>query len=653
MRAGDEALKRADYKAAAAAYGRAAAAGSPDGRLLAKQAKALANAWNFADATNPARRAAELLPGDTEVQLLAARVLLIARAFDEVVDRMSALVAAEPGNVDALIALGNAAAGLQRSEAALVVLAGARHPQQLTALGAAARPRARRSADERAAEAAFGQAVGLKPEAYAPRLAFANFLLAVDRLEEGGAELRQLADTNPNRPLLDHALGSLYVRLGRPAEAEPFLTRAAVPGYEGRSVAVFVLAGLLMDQGRDADALTVLRTAAIVDVSDNELALRLATLELRTGLRSEGLRRLDALIARKFFDAAIVKSRALRLEQPAAAAAAAREAVDARPSSGEARGVLADALLAAGNLENAFVHYDKATRLEPRESAWAIGLAVVALPLGRAEDVLPRVLDAARVNGNDPEAALALVRTMTTLNDYAGAERELQRLRPIAPAWVPERLATGDLMVAQKRWGEARAAFERALQLDPGSVAASGGLIAVDLGEGPLPAALRRAESMIASEPERSRGVVGRGNRLRGECRRAPNRSDTAARARRRSGPRRGGAAPGDTAFYAEPSSRARRLLEGVIAGPPKALSMRLLLGRLYVEQGQGSLAVAQFQAILAEPAQKATDSISASAAARLSPCVSRRRTPAARGPRTSQCPRLFGYHRPRCRREI
>jgi len=63
----------------------------------------------------------------------------------------------------------------------------------------------------------------------------------------------------------------------------------------------------------------------------------------------------------------------------------------------------------------------------------------------------------------------------------------------------------------------------------------------------------------------------------------------------------------------------ARRLLEGVIARRPKALSMRLLLGRLYVEQGQGSLAVAQFQAILAEPAQKATDSISASAAAQLS----------------------------------
>ena len=163
--------------------------------------------------------------------------------------------------------------------------------------------------------------------------------------------------------------------------------------------------------------------------------------------------------------------------------------------------MLADALLAAGDLENAFMHYDEATRLEPRESTWAIGLAGVALPLGRAGDVLPRVLDAARVNGNDPEAALALVRTMTTLNDYAGAERELQRLRPIAPASVPERLATGDLMVAQKRWGEARAAFERALQLAPGSVAASSGLVAVDLGEGLLPAALRRAESMIASHP--------------------------------------------------------------------------------------------------------------------------------------------------------
>ena len=617
VRAGDEAVRRADYKAAAAAYGRAAAAGSPDGRLLAKQASALADAWNFEDATDPARRAAELLPGDTEVQLLAARVLLMAKAFEEAVDRMSALVAAQPGNVDALMALGNAAAGLQRSEAAMVVLADARRPQQLTALGAAARPRARRT-DARTAEAAFRQALQLRP-GYATRLAFANFLLAVDRLEEGGAELRQLVDMYPNRPLLDHALGSLYVWQGRPAEAEPFLARAGVPGYERRGIAVFVLAGLLMDQRRDLDALTVLRTAAVDDVSDNELALRHATLELRTGHTSEGLRRLDALIARKDFDAAIMKARALRVEQPAAAVAAARAAVDARPSSGEARGVLAEALLAAGDVENAFVHYDEATRLEPRESTWAIGLAGVAVPLGRARDVLSRVRDAAHLNDNDPEAALALVRTMAAINDYAGAERELQWLRPKAPESVPERLATGDLMVAQKRWGEARAAFERALQLAPGSVAADGGLIAVDLGEGLLPAALRRAESMLASHPNDPAALWAAATAyaanadaprtevmLRRLLAAAPGHVEAAQRL----------VTPG---FTRDHPADARRLLEGVIARRPKALSIRLLLGRLYVEQGLRNLAVEEFQAILAEPAQRATDSISASAAAQLS----------------------------------
>ena len=64
-------------------------------------------------------RAADLLPQDVETQVKAARLLLLARQFEDAGARADKALAVAPKNVDALIVKGNAAAGLKNLDEAL------------------------------------------------------------------------------------------------------------------------------------------------------------------------------------------------------------------------------------------------------------------------------------------------------------------------------------------------------------------------------------------------------------------------------------------------------------------------------------------------------------------------------------------------------
>ncbi len=58
-------------------------------------------------------RAADLLPANTDVQVRSARLLVNGGFFEEAKSRARTVLQREPDNVDALLALGNALAGLK------------------------------------------------------------------------------------------------------------------------------------------------------------------------------------------------------------------------------------------------------------------------------------------------------------------------------------------------------------------------------------------------------------------------------------------------------------------------------------------------------------------------------------------------------------
>jgi tetratricopeptide (TPR) repeat protein len=160
-----------------------------------------------------------------------------------------------------------------------------------------------------------------------------------------------------------------------------------------------------------------------------------------------------------------------------------------------------DALVAAGRLEDALVHYREAIRIDPRFVSVRLNAAATLAALGRTEEALEQVRDAiavdpdhavARVHyarllaraGRLEEAAAQLERAIARRPDEGSVEalgeiRALQgrsaealRLHLRAAAMNPRRaaprVAAGTLLVEAGRFDEAAAQFAAALRTRPG-----------------------------------------------------------------------------------------------------------------------------------------------------------------------------------------
>src|SRR5262249_47347068 len=105
-------------------------------------------------------------------------------------------------------------------------------------------------------------------------------------------------------------------------------------------------------------------------------------------------------------------------------------------------------------------------------------LAQAQLETGRAGEAQKALDDFIAASPNDtraPQALFALARARETAGDRAGALDIFDRAaRSVPPgAWTPEaRLAHGRLLVADKRWADARASLEPALRQPDPAIAA-------------------------------------------------------------------------------------------------------------------------------------------------------------------------------------
>jgi predicted Zn-dependent protease len=340
-------VERGEFAAAARVFSAAAANGRPDARLFRRQSEILIRAGRRQDAADPARRAAALSPNDESLQVFAAQVLLSVGRFDEVADRMQAWLDKHPASVDGWIAFGTAKAGLNSPTRALDRLALARTANELQNMSQSGSRRATAAADTVAA-GAFQRAMGLAPDTVAARIAWANFLVATQRVEQAVEVLVEVVGCGPTRPVVIHALGTYYWLRGRPAEAETRLkTAATARGYGRRAAATSSLASLYEDAGRKANALAAIRALPPETGVSDAVTLEFARLEARAGELDAALRRLDGLMDRKGQSSgALVVKASLLLDAGrfADAVAAARAAVDLAPNEAEPRTTLAKAL---------------------------------------------------------------------------------------------------------------------------------------------------------------------------------------------------------------------------------------------------------------------------------------------------------------------
>jgi tetratricopeptide (TPR) repeat protein len=535
------------------------------GEVRVKLAEAYLKTGDAVKAVQEYARAADLLPG-AEVQIKSGNLLLLARRFDDAKARAEKALAIDGNNVEAEILLANSLAGLKDLDGAVAQLEEALrlNPDRSATysnLGEIELGRGRREA----AEQAFRRAVELAPNTAAPRLSLANFYSVTGQLPAAEEQLKAALKAEPDNALVHRISATFYLASNRRDEAEPHLRR--VVELTKSTAAALMLADYYVAQRREAEARKTLEPLATASESAAEADVRLAILDRAGGHFDEAAKRLDRVLSKnaKDLQALLLRSSFLLSDnKPDEALKVASSAVEAHPESVSGFYMVGRIQAARHQTAAAITAYQQVLKLNPLAADAKIALARLQLAAGETDSSVAMAEEALKTQPENGDARLALVQGLIRRGDLQRAEADLNVLKAKYPNSAAVHTQAGMLLGLKGRTLEARAEFDRALQLEPNSIEAIGGLVALDVSARKIPEARARVDALVASPTARPVALM------------------LAARTY---------AAAGDLAT-------AEKTLRRVLSVDPSYLSAYGALGQLYARQGRLDAALTEFEAL-------------------------------------------------------
>ena len=250
----------------------------------------------------------------------------------------------------------------------------------------------------------------------------------------------------------------------------------------------------------------------------------------------------------------------LRLGQPAKAMATLSPLLDPkRQPIPRVLALAADAHLATGDADRAEKLYALASKARPADVKLQTGRALALLAGGQAQLGLGELT---RIASTDTgmTADMALVAALLRRGDLPAALKAVGHLEAKQPNSALVAQMRGDLSLRTGDRASARAAFERAIALDPAFFPAIAGMAALEQGDGHPKAAAARFEALLKKDPKHVPALV------------------ALARQRLISG---------------DASGEAIKLLQEAIAAAPADPSPRLALIDLHLRRGDAKTALA------------------------------------------------------------
>lgn len=447
-------------------------------------------------------RAADLLPGDTDLQLKTGTLLLTRGQFEDARARAQKVLDADPKNVDALLLVANATAGLKDLQGAMrqaeaAIKLNPTNSQTYATLGKLEMA----SGNAAEAERAFKRAIELAPSLTAPRLALANFYWSQGR-PETEATLTDTLQIDPNNETAHNALAILYLATGRVVQAEPHL-KAVVATSTNPEAKIFLADYYLRLQPRRfSESERLLGDHALA----NNAAAKLQMAQLRhlQGKDAEAEEIVDSVIKAAPKNGAALASKARFLigrKKPDEALVAAQAAVAAEPNLADAHFALGSAFSAKRDVAAASTAFKQVLQLNPSAFAAQTELARLQLSEGRPGEAAELAARALKDQPNSLDAQLVLLRARLASRDFASSTPQAKLLVSQYPGSAEVQALAGRLAFLKGADMEARAAFQRALAIDSTSVEALTGLVTLDMKQRQPAAAKTRIEAAVAKVP--------------------------------------------------------------------------------------------------------------------------------------------------------
>lgn len=364
--------------------------------------------------------------------------------------------------------------------------------------------------DRPAARAAVAQILKRAPDSVEALTLEGDLELADRKLEAARTRYRKVAELSPGNPeALTRAVSvSIELRDLEGARKDFEALRKAAPG----SPVTLYLHAMIEAQANNTSVARDAVQEALRLAPEYMPAVTLAAgLNLSLGALEQAERYARMVIERtpdNPLGYRVLGATYLRMNQPDRALEAVRPVLNRRPEDPVILSIAGEAALKLNDPGTAATYFERASRANPDDARSRTGMALSHLATGDRTRAISELEQAVELDSNNLQADVALVMAHVRDRQYDKALAAVARMEKKAPTNPMPSTLRGAVLSAKGDIKGARAAFEKALQIDPAFYPAAANLATFDLRDKHPDDARKRYESVLAKDPRNSQASV-------------------------------------------------------------------------------------------------------------------------------------------------
>jgi tetratricopeptide (TPR) repeat protein len=301
------------------------------------------------------------------------------------------------------------------------------------------------------------------------RLKIANDLYSLGRYEDALGHYEAVASARPDLGEASVGKARALLNLGRDEEAKSIASKLS-GNRETRSEGYYLLGKIAARQEKYKEAILRLTRSVKENPGVADAWYSIASAYAAISQQANAVEALAEGIEHNpdAFDLyRLAGKMELEREHYTDASSYLDKAVGLNPQSLQAQRLYASALLATRNYRSAAIHADAAARLAPKNVDVLVLQADIANQQGKIGSAIEYLKNAIGIDSASPELQYRIGRVYLDANLFDASRKHLERAAAIRPDWAAPHIALGDLYSKRRRFDDAVAAFEKAVEIEP------------------------------------------------------------------------------------------------------------------------------------------------------------------------------------------